>query len=151
MRQNQLKIRKITKNLKLSKKPKWATFPAEIRSGPLVFEKCENGSGCAISSAYRSSICKQAPARPTQGPSRPEPSPPGSAQARPAPDFENLGTWKIQKFGIQQIQTLGKNKAMPFLPQPKCPAEWWSSNLINKSIKKPRTYHKKYENCKNPK
>ena len=28
--------------------------------------------------------------------------------------------------------------AMPFLPQPKCPAEWWSSNLINKIIKNHR-------------
>ena len=40
--------------------------------------------------------------------------------------------------GGNNIATLGKNKAMPFLPQPKCPAEWWSSNLINKIIKNHR-------------
>ena len=41
--------------------------------------------------------------------------------------------------GGNNIATLEKNKAMPFLPQPKCPAEWWSSILINKTIKNHRT------------
>ena len=37
--------------------------------------------------------------------------------------------------GGNNIATLGKNKAMPFLP----PAEWWSSKLSNTIIKKHRT------------
>ena len=44
--------------------------------------------------------------------------------------------------------TLGKNKAMPFLPQAKCPAEWWSSKLINRIIKNHRKITK---NLKIPK
>ena len=36
------------------------------------------------------------------------------------------------------MQHLVKNKGKPFLPQPKCPAKWWSSNLINKTTKNHR-------------
>ena len=53
--------------------------------------------------------------------------------------------------GGNNVATLWKNKAMPFLPQPKCRAEWWSSNLTNKIIKKTSTNHASYENYPNPK
>ena len=43
------------------------------------------------------------------------------------------------------MQPFDKNRAMPFLPQTKCLAEWWTSKLSNKIIKK----HRKF--TKNPK
>ena len=46
------------------------------------------------------------------------------------------------------LQPFDKNKAMPFLPQPKCPAEWWTSKLSTKIIKNHRKFTK---NQKNPK
>ena len=61
--------------------------------------------------------------------------------------------WQVLQHtvGGNNIATLWKNKAMPFLPQPKCPAEWWSSNLINNIIKHHRTITEKLKKKQNPK
>ena len=60
--QNHQKSSKNHETSEIFQNPKWAEISAEIRSGPLVFDKCENGWGCAIFSAYRMS-CSQQPAR----------------------------------------------------------------------------------------